>query len=270
MCPVVEVADVDREVADRLGAVDQDARVVAVGERRHLLDGRHGSEHVRGMAEGDELRPRAEQVLERRHVDPAALVERDDFEIRPLVVGEQLPGHDVRVVLERRQDDLVARADVRPPPALRDEVDRLGRAAHEDDLVRARRSEEARDGGASLLVALGRAAGHRVGAAVHVGVVRRVELAHRLDDLLGLLRRGRVVEPDQRAPVDLAMQDREVPADRLDSERRLLTRRLGLHRLLGLHRRVGEPVPLLTAESGLSHNRGTWRRPRSRAPRSRR
>jgi hypothetical protein len=52
----------------------------------------------------------------------------------PFSAAELLPRDDVGVVLEPRDDDLVARADVAAPPALRDQVDRLGRAAHEDDL----------------------------------------------------------------------------------------------------------------------------------------
>ena len=53
-----------------------------------------------------------------------------------LLGGELLPGHDVGVVLEMRDDDLVALVDVAAAPRLGDEVDALRRAAHEDDAVR--------------------------------------------------------------------------------------------------------------------------------------
>ena len=63
------------------------------------------------------------------------VVDRRDAQLRALLGAELLPGHDVGVVLEVRDDDLVALADVAPAPGLRDEVDALGGAAHEDDLV---------------------------------------------------------------------------------------------------------------------------------------
>ena len=65
----------------------------------------------------------------------AAIVDRRDAQPRARLGAQLLPRHDVRVVLEVGEDDLVARADVAPAPALRDEVDALGRAAHEDDLA---------------------------------------------------------------------------------------------------------------------------------------
>ena len=61
----------------------------------------------------------------RRHGEPGALL-----------LAQHLPGHDVRVVLETRDEDLVAPADPRPAVRLRHEVDRLGRAPDEDDLLR--------------------------------------------------------------------------------------------------------------------------------------
>ena len=62
------------------------------------------------------------------------VVDRRDAEARALLGAELLPRDDVGVVLEPRDDDLVAGADVAAAPALRDEVDSLGRAAHEDDV----------------------------------------------------------------------------------------------------------------------------------------
>ena len=125
-----------------------------------------------------------------------------DAQLRALLGGELLPGHDVGVVLQVRDDDLVARADVRAAPALRDQVDGLGRAAHEDDLVCRRRVEERAHLVARSLVGVGRARGERVRGAMDVGVLVRVEVREAVDHRLRLLRRGGVVEPDQRPAVD--------------------------------------------------------------------
>src|ERR1700724_325828 len=54
------------------------------------------------------------------------LIRSDDAEARALLVAENLPGDDVRVVLHRRDDDLVARPDAHAPEGLGDQVDQIG------------------------------------------------------------------------------------------------------------------------------------------------
>ena len=73
-------------------------------------------------------------------------------------------------------DDLVALADPRTGEGRRDEVDRLGRRAGEDDLLGPRGVEEPLHLLAAALVGLGGAIGERVEAAVDVGVF--VPVAH--------------------------------------------------------------------------------------------
>lgn len=80
-----------------------------------------------------------------------------------------------------------------PPPAIRDEVDRLGRAADEDQLVLGG-ADEGRDPAPRLLVGerhLGRA---RIDAAVDGGVVGAERLGDGIDYHLRLLRAGGGVE----------------------------------------------------------------------------
>ena len=55
---------------------------------------------------------------------------------------------------------------------------------------------------ARALVGVGRARRQLVRGAVDVGVLVLVEVRQAVDDRLRLLRRGRVVEPDQRPAVD--------------------------------------------------------------------
>ena len=66
----------------------------------------------------------------------AAPVDRRDLERAARLLAHELPRHDVRVMLERGDQDLVARAEARARVGLRNEVDRLRRAANEDDLAR--------------------------------------------------------------------------------------------------------------------------------------
>jgi hypothetical protein len=85
--------------------------------------------------------------------------------------GEQLPRHDVRVMLQFADDDFIARADVFAAVTLRDEVDGLGGAADENDFLGVRRAEEFADLFAAGLKQFRRARGQRVRGAVDVGVV---------------------------------------------------------------------------------------------------
>ena len=77
--------------------------------------------------------PKPSSVVEQQL---AVVVERDDPELGAGAVRDVLPGHEVRVVLELGREHDVARAEVGEPPRVRDEVQRLGRVADEDDLAR--------------------------------------------------------------------------------------------------------------------------------------
>ena len=110
----------------------------------HLARGHDRPERVRDLGERDDPRPRAEQRLVLLEDRPGRASSTGATRRRaPFSAAELLPGDDVGVVLEPGDDDLVARADVAAAPALRDQVDRLGRAADEDDLSDRRRVEEA-------------------------------------------------------------------------------------------------------------------------------
>ena len=121
-----------------------------------------------------------------------------------------MPRHDVGVVLHDRNDDLVALADIRLTPGRRHQVDRLGGAAGENDLLAATGVEELCDPLAAALIALGRDVGEVMQAAMHVGVFAGIGLHHAVEHRLRLLRGGGVVEIDQRLAIDLQRQRREI------------------------------------------------------------
>ena len=210
---------VDRHVRDRLRPVDDGDGAVTMGDGDHVRDRRDRAERVRHLAHRGDARPRREQLLVFFEDDLPGVVHRRHLQHGALLGGELLPGHDVGVVLEMRDDDLVAFLDVAPAPRLGDEVDALRRAAHKDDAVRRRRIDEGAHLGARRLVGVGGTRGQRVGAAVDVGVFVFVEVDEAIDHALRLLRRRAVVEPHQRAPVDVLLQDREVAPDGVGIER---------------------------------------------------
>ena len=81
------------------------------------------------------------ELLER---EGAVVVDVDPLQHRALALAQEMPGHDVGVVLHDREHDLVALADMGEAERGGDEVDRLGRRAGEDDLVGRGGVEEAR------------------------------------------------------------------------------------------------------------------------------
>ena len=102
-----------------------------------------------------------------------------------MTLAQEMPGHDVGVVLHDGQHDLVARLDALAAESLGDEIDRLGRAAGEDDLFGRRGVEEGAHLFARALVALGRRIGEIMQAAMNIGVFGRIGLLQRSSTAFG-------------------------------------------------------------------------------------
>ena len=159
------------------------------------------------------LRPLAEQLLERRDVERAVVANRRHDEPRARPLAEQLPRHDVRMVLEPRDQHLVARVEALAE-ARRDQIDRLRRAAREHDFRGRRGVDEASDLCARALVGRRGALAQLVHAAMHVRVVQALLQRHRVVNRRRRLARRRVVEIGQRFAVDELLQRRKVSAKR--------------------------------------------------------
>ncbi len=129
-------------------------------------------------------------------------------------------------MLQVGDDDLVTGLQVLAAPRVRHQVDRLGGAAHEHDVLRRWRPDEFGNGVASLLVGVGGPCRQFVRGTVDVGVLVRVERHQPVDHHLRLLSGGRVVEPDQRLSVDDLFEDREVRPHRVDVEHLVLVGQL--------------------------------------------
>ncbi len=143
-------------------------------------------------------------------VDDAATIHGHGLDDGAGLLRDELPGHDVRVVFERGEQDLVAALQARPRVGLRHEVDGFGGAAREDDFARGGGVDEGAHALARMLEHLRGFLAQLVHAAVHVGVVQLFVVVDRRDDAGGALRRGGAVEEDQRRAVHLAGEDGEV------------------------------------------------------------
>ena len=157
----------------------------------------------------------AQRLLEGLERQVALLVDVDPLQHRPAPLAQEVPGHDVGVVLHDGEHDLVALVEALAE-CRGDQVDRLGRRFGEDDLVRRARVEEAAHQFARAFIRIGRSIGEVMQPAMHVGIFAVGHLRHAVDHGPRLLRRGRIVQIDERLAVDLQVENREVRADAVD------------------------------------------------------
>src|SRR5581483_4561998 len=148
--------------------------------------------------------------------DFAGVVHRRHAQRRTLLRTEELPGNDVRVMLNRGDEDLITPAEILPAPGLRDEVDAFRRPPREDDFLLALRVQEALDRRARAFIGGSGDLAEVVHAAMHIRVLFAVVARQTIDHLLRLLRRSGVVEIDELAAADAALKNRKIAADAID------------------------------------------------------
>ena len=106
----VERADVDAQMRDGLRRVDEHDGADAMRFGDELRDGVHRAERVRHVGQRDDLRALRQRAPERLAVELAGIIDRCRDEPRAGLRADQLPRHDVRVMLHPGDQDLVARA----------------------------------------------------------------------------------------------------------------------------------------------------------------
>ena len=86
------------------------------------------------MSDRHDLRSRIHQLLKFIEQQLAAIVNGRNPQACSLLLREDLPGHDVRVVLHGGDEDLVTGADMSATIGLGDQVDGFRGATHKDNL----------------------------------------------------------------------------------------------------------------------------------------
>ena len=211
--------DVDRQVRRGVDRVDVGQRARLVRAPHELADRVDRPDRVRGPAERDELRPAVEDRVERLEVERDVVAPDPDRPDRePAVRGDAQPRPDVRLVVEPRDDELVARLHARGDRA-RDVHRERRHVRAELDLVRARRVEQVRERRVRLVEDRVGPLGRGERAAV-VRVRGPVVVAHRLDHGVRDLRAARAVEERHRPPLVLEGEGGEPGAQGVDVERR--------------------------------------------------
>ena len=211
-----QIFDIDRHMDRALRAIHQHWHATRMGLGRDGFHIHHGTKNV------GTLRDRHQLGLVRDYVDHALRIQTavigniDPFQHNAHTFTQEMPGHDIGMVLHYGQNDLVARAQMLHRPAIGHEVDALCGARVQNDLVWVFDIEEFGNGAAHGLILFGREVGQIVQPAVHIGVFLGVAAGHRINHHLRLLRRGAIVQIGQRFPVHLAREDRKVLADFVD------------------------------------------------------
>jgi hypothetical protein len=185
--PGVEVCvdrlQVDRHLRDRLSAVDDDNGTGGMRPPDHLGNRIDRPDHVRNVDQRNQLWLASEQDIERIEVEVAVIEHRHVRDLGLAVLTEDLPGHDVRVVLHLGEHDQVPTGDIHSPPRVRDEVDRGRGVGGEHGLLR-RRSQPRGDPLARTFVQVGGLDGQRIHPAVDRRARLRVVTSHRVDHRL--------------------------------------------------------------------------------------
>ena len=104
----IEVTHVDFQVRGSLCAIYEHGNAVAVGNGYHLLHRIYGAEHIRHVAHRHEAGILRQQILKCLHLYLSAAVHRHHAQIDALVALNELPRHNVGVMLHCRHYNLVA------------------------------------------------------------------------------------------------------------------------------------------------------------------
>src|SRR3954452_20766702 len=104
------------------------------------------------MGEGDKLHSRRQQFIELIERERAVVAHGNEAEPGAGPFGKKLPWHQVTVVLHFGEQDHVAFSHESPAPGLCDEIDALGGATREYDLIGAGRTDVLRDTGSRAFI----------------------------------------------------------------------------------------------------------------------
>ena len=141
----------------------------------------------------------------------AVLREIDILESCAARLCNELPRHDVAVMLRDRNDNLVALTNVGASVAVCDKVECLRRILREDDLLGTRCTDELLRPYTRRFIDVRRLHRQLIRAPVWVCIAVGAVVGDRLDDRLRLLRRCTIVKVDNGTPVHLRLQDWEIP-----------------------------------------------------------
>src|SRR5258706_677968 len=206
-------AHVHLQMRHRLGAVEKHWNAARMRQSDNFFDRNDRAQGIGNVGDRDDLSFVIEQAAIFVNDNLAVVVNRNDTELGTDLLAKDLPGHDVRVMFHRRDDDFIAGLKKTPAVTLRDQIDRFGGAAHKDDFFFGSGVEEPANLGARRFVGRSGLLAQEVHTAGNIGILRAVVTAHRIDYRLRLLTCRPVVQIDQRFAMYLLLENRKIGAN---------------------------------------------------------
>ena len=225
----VDVLHIDIHMHGGLRAIDQHRNAARMRKLNDFLYRHDGAERIRHLRDRHHFGARAEQLLEFANEEVAVIIDRRPFDHRAETLAEEVPRDDIGMVLHDREHDLVAFPQPHAAEARRDEIDRLGGVLGEDNFFLGAGIDEGSRRLARAFVSLRRLIGEIMQAAMHIGILRRIGAGQAIENLGRLLRRGGVVEINQRLAINLHGQRRKIGADLLDVVTAIADGRVHVH-----------------------------------------
>ena len=219
----VQGVEVYGHVRYGLAGVQHNERAVLASQGNHAGHVGNCAGHVRDVGERHDAGLLVDNTLGSLVVELTVLGGGDVAQGRAGSLGKNLPGDEVRVVLNLGGDDFIAGAQRETlsggtadtlggvTNGVGNQVQRLGCVGGPHDLF-VSGAHEVRYGDTRILKQVGCLNREGVGAAVHGGVSVQVEVAFCVEHLKGFLAGRPRIQVNQGMPVDLGVEDREVLA----------------------------------------------------------
>ena len=208
-----ESAHIQRLMRQALTSIEEHFRALLPGQGHHLRNGIAAAEGVADVHQCNQPGALVELGAQILQIQAAGFSETHMAQHTTGALRQQLPGHQVAVVLHHGEEHFIALAEIGISPGASHKVDRLTGIAREDDLAGAGGGNETRCGRARRLKRFGRPGAELMGAAVHIGVISAVVMLKRFEHHPGFLAGGGVIEIDQGRPIRGGLgQDREIGA----------------------------------------------------------
>ena len=201
---------IDGQMGCRLSGIEEHGHLVGVGHADDVSHRVDGAEDIADEGAGEQAGAGREQRLKGIEVQAPFVRDGAHLDNNTRTRLQELPGNDVRMMLHLRQDDFIAIVQESLAEGGCHEIDALCGASGEDDFSRGAGVDKAAHGLARSLMKFRGLLAEVVHAAVDVGVHVQVLIRHGIDDAARFLRRGAVVEVNQRTTVHLAGEDGKI------------------------------------------------------------
>ena len=189
---------IDRLVGQALAGIGQHQSTDGVGRGDHLVQRVATAEGVADVHEADQPGAVVELGPEIVEIELTGLGDPDMAQDTAGALGQQLPGHEIAVVLHHREQHLITGLEVGVSPGARHQIDRLAGVTGEHDFARAGGRHEISGDCPGPFEGVGGPGAELMGAAMDVGVICGVIALQGVQHLARLLTGGRVIQIDQR------------------------------------------------------------------------